>query len=47
MQAAGRAGRDAEQAERSEMWVQTWHPRHALFAALRTHDYRGVCRTAS
>jgi primosomal protein N' (replication factor Y) len=21
------------------MWVQTWHPRHALFAALRAHDY--------
>jgi primosomal protein N' (replication factor Y) (superfamily II helicase) len=27
MQAAGRAGRDAAQAARSEMWVQTWHPR--------------------
>jgi primosomal protein N' (replication factor Y) len=39
MQAAGRAGRDAEQAATSEMWVQTWHPRHALFAALRAHDY--------
>ena len=39
MQAAGRAGRDAEQATASEMWVQTWHPRHALFAALRTHDF--------
>jgi primosomal protein N' (replication factor Y) len=37
MQAAGRAGRDAGTA--SEMWVQTWHPRHALFAALRAHDY--------
>ena len=32
MQAAGRAGRDAAQAARSEMWVQTWHP-HA--SALR------------
>jgi len=21
------------------MWVQTWHPQHALFAALRRHDY--------
>jgi primosomal protein N' (replication factor Y) len=21
------------------MWVQTWHPRHPLFAALRRHDY--------
>jgi primosomal protein N' (replication factor Y) len=39
MQAAGRAGRDAAQAQASEMWVQTWHPGHALFAALRRHDY--------
>jgi primosomal protein N' (replication factor Y) len=39
MQAAGRAGRDASQAGGSEMWVQTWHPGHPLFAALRRHDY--------
>ncbi|MBP6766088.1 MAG: primosomal protein N', partial [Rubrivivax sp.] len=39
MQAAGRAGRDAGQAARSEMWVQTWHPRHPIYAALRAHDY--------
>jgi primosomal protein N' (replication factor Y) len=39
MQAAGRAGRDAAQSERSEMWVQTWHPLHPLYAALRSHDY--------
>jgi primosomal protein N' (replication factor Y) len=39
MQAAGRAGRDAAQAAASEMWVQTAHPWHPLFAALRTHDY--------
>ncbi|HEY0858021.1 MAG TPA: primosomal protein N', partial [Albitalea sp.] len=39
MQAAGRAGRDAEHAARSEMWVQTWHPQHALYAALRRHDF--------
>jgi primosomal protein N' (replication factor Y) len=39
MQAAGRAGRSAEQAARSEMWVQTWHPRHPIYAALRAHDY--------
>lgn len=39
MQAAGRAGRDAAQAEASEMWVQTWHPEHALFTALKRHDY--------
>jgi len=41
MQAAGRAGRDASFGSRAEMWVQTWHPDHALFAALRTHDYAG------
>ncbi len=39
MQAAGRAGRDAEQAARSEMWVQTWNVRHPIYAALRAHDY--------
>ncbi len=39
MQAAGRAGRDAAQAARSEMWVQTWHPQHALYAALTKHDF--------
>lgn len=39
MQAAGRAGRDAQQAAASEMWVQTWHPTHPLFTALRKHDY--------
>jgi len=39
MQAAGRAGRDAIHARASEMWVQTWHPQHALFGALRAHDY--------
>ncbi len=39
MQAAGRAGRDAAQADRSEMLVQTWHPTHPLYAALTRHDY--------
>ncbi len=39
MQAAGRAGRDAEAAARSEMWLQTWNPQHALYAALKRHDY--------
>ncbi len=39
MQAAGRAGRDAAQAAASEMWIQTWHPTHPLYAALRAHDY--------
>jgi primosomal protein N' (replication factor Y) len=43
MQAAGRAGRDAAwqqaQGTRGEMWVQTFHPQHPLFEALRAHDY--------
>ena len=39
MQAAGRAGREALVASSSEMWVQTWHPQHPLFAALRRHDF--------
>ena len=39
MQAAGRAGRDATQSAHSEMWVQTFHPQHALFEALKKHDY--------
>jgi primosomal protein N' (replication factor Y) (superfamily II helicase) len=41
MQAAGRAGRDAEVAGRSEMWLQTWHPTHALYQSLRHYDYAG------
>lgn len=41
MQAAGRAGRDAAHGAHSEMWVQTWHPQHPLFEALKTHDYPG------
>ncbi|MFO1337722.1 MAG: primosomal protein N' [Burkholderiaceae bacterium] len=39
MQAAGRAGRAAEVARQSEMWVQTANPSHPLFAALRAHDF--------
>jgi primosomal protein N' (replication factor Y) len=39
MQAAGRAGRDAGNSSRSEMWVQTCYPTHPLFAALKEHDY--------
>ena len=39
MQAAGRAGRDAEVAARSEMWVQSWSGGHPLYAALAAHDY--------
>ncbi len=41
LQASGRAGRDAAQGAASEMWVQTFHPGHALFAALKQHDYPG------
>jgi primosomal protein N' (replication factor Y) (superfamily II helicase) len=40
MQAAGRAGRDAALAG-AQMWVQTHHPEHPLFAALKAHDYPG------
>jgi len=45
MQAAGRAGRDAAQASPSEMWVQTWHPAHPLYAALRQHDFAAFAAT--
>ncbi len=41
MQAAGRAGRDASQGAASEMWVQTHHPQHPLYLALKQHDYAG------
>ena len=41
MQAAGRAGRDANLSQISpcEMWVQSFHPKHPLFEALKQHDY--------
>jgi primosomal protein N' (replication factor Y) len=39
MQAAGRAGRAADTARASEMWVQTASPGHPLYAALAAHDY--------
>jgi primosomal protein N' (replication factor Y) len=39
LQAAGRAGRDAAAAQRSQMWLQTWHPHHPLYAALKRHDF--------
>ena len=45
MQAAGRAGRDAAQASPSEMWVQTWHPMHPLYTALRRHDFAAFAAT--
>ncbi len=39
MQAGGRAGRDAATGANAELWVQTFHPQHPLFVALRAHDY--------
>jgi primosomal protein N' (replication factor Y) len=45
MQAGGRAGRDADVARGSEMWVQTWNPAHALFAALKKHDFAAFAQT--
>jgi len=39
MQAAGRAGRDAQQAARSRMLIQTAYPLHPLVQALVRHDY--------
>ena len=45
MQAAGRAGRDVAHAASSEMWVQTWHPGHALYGALRRHDFEAFARS--
>ena len=39
MQAAGRAGRDAGISGQSEMWLQTFHPKHPLFETLKRHDY--------
>jgi primosomal protein N' (replication factor Y) len=45
MQAGGRAGRDADIARGSEMWVQTWNPGHALFEALKKHDFGAFAAT--
>lgn len=39
MQAAGRAGRDETVATQSEMWLQTFQPKHPLYEALKQHDY--------
>ncbi len=48
MQSAGRAGRDAAylstQGATAEMWIQTHHPKHPLFEALRRHDYPAFAR---
>ena len=45
MQAGGRAGRDADIAHGSEMWVQTYNPGHALFEALKKHDFAAFATT--
>jgi len=45
MQAGGRAGRDAEVADRSEMWLQTWHPQHPVYAALKRHDFEAFAQS--
>jgi primosomal protein N' (replication factor Y) len=45
MQAGGRAGRDADIARGSQMWVQTYNPGHALFEALRKHDFAAFAAT--
>lgn len=43
MQAAGRAGRDADYVRahdsQPEMWVQSFEPQHSVYAALRKYDY--------
>ncbi len=39
MQAAGRSGRDAALGAQSEVWIQTFQPAHALYSALKRHDY--------
>ena len=39
MQAAGRAGRDAALSDHSEMWIQTFYPKHPFFDALKRHDF--------
>ena len=47
MQASGRAGRDAASAATAlpaQMWVQTRHPDHPLFAALARHDFAGFAK---
>ena len=44
LQAAGRAGRDADVAEGSEMWIQTWHPDHPLYQCLRRYDFEAFAR---
>ncbi|MEY4766737.1 MAG: hypothetical protein RI907_3410 [Pseudomonadota bacterium] len=44
LQAAGRAGRDANVAHVSEMWIQTWHAAHPLYQALVKYDFEAFAR---
>ncbi|MGU3629383.1 replication restart helicase PriA [Comamonas sp. C24C] len=48
MQAAGRAGRDAQyvkaQGSHPEMWIQSYDPQNAVYTALRKHDYPAFAR---
>ena len=44
MQAAGRAGRNAEQSGRSDMLIQTWKPTHPFYQALLVHDYENFAQ---
>ena len=48
MQAAGRAGRDADyisaQGSQAQMWIQTYDPGHSVYQALRDHDYPRFAR---
>ena len=39
LQAAGRAGRDADLGARSEVWIQSFQPSHPVYAALKNYDY--------
>ena len=39
LQAAGRAGRDADMGAHSEVWIQTFQPAHPVYAALKNYDY--------
>ncbi len=43
LQAAGRAGRDAQMSniQACEMWVQSFHPAHPVFEFLKRHDFAG------
>ena len=44
MQAAGRAGRDADLSGQAQMLVQTFNPEHPLFTWLQRHDWAGFAK---